>query len=154
MRRIEMSIGKICNRETVIARAEDTIVEVSKLMRRHHVGDVVVIESGEGGNVPIGILTDRDLVMEILAQDLSPDAVTVGDIMSNEIVTAREEDGIWDTLQRMRIKGIRRVPVVDARGGLVGLLALDDLLELLAGELADLAKIVRREEGRERSSRE
>jgi len=149
-----MSIGKICNRETVIARAEDTIVEVSKLMRRHHVGDVVVIESGEGGNVPIGILTDRDLVMEILAQDLSPDAVTVGDIMSNEIVTAREEDGIWDTLQRMRIKGIRRVPVVDARGGLVGLLALDDLLELLAGELADLAKIVRREEGRERSSRE
>jgi len=149
-----MSIGKICNRETVIARAEDTIVEVAKLMRRHHVGDVVVIESGEGGNVPIGILTDRDLVMEILAQDLSPDAVTVRDIMSEEIVTAREEDGIWDTLQRMRIKGVRRVPVVDARGGLVGMLALDDLLELLAGELADLAKIVRREEGRERTSRE
>jgi len=149
-----MSIGKVCNRETVIARAEDTIVEVSKLMRRHHVGDVVVIEPGEGGNVPIGILTDRDLVMEILAQDLSPDAVTVRDIMSEEIVTAREEDGIWDTLQRMRIKGVRRVPVVDARGGLVGMLALDDLLELLAGELADLAKIVRREEGRERTSRE
>ena len=149
-----MSIGKVCNRETVIARAEDTIVEVAKLMRRHHVGDIVVIESGEGGNVPIGILTDRDLVMEILAQDLSPDAVTVGDIMSEEIVTAREEDGIWDTLQRMRIKGVRRVPVVDARGGLVGILALDDLLELLAGELADLAKIVRREEGRERTSRE
>ena len=149
-----MSIGRICNRETVIARAEDTIVEVSKLMRRHHVGDVVVIEPGEGGNVPIGILTDRDLVMEILAQDLSPDAVTVGDIMSEEIVTAREEDGIWDTLQRMRIKGVRRVPVVDARGGLVGILALDDLLELLAGELADLSKIVRREEGRERTSRE
>jgi len=149
-----MSIGRICNRETVIARAEDTIVEVSKLMRLHHVGDVVVIEPGEGGNVPIGILTDRDLVMEILAQDLSPDAVTVGDIMSEEIVTAREEDGIWDTLQRMRIKGVRRVPVVDARGGLVGILALDDLLELLAGELADLSKIVRREEGRERTSRE
>ena len=149
-----MSIGRICNRKTVIARAEDTIVEVSKLMRLHHVGDVVVIEPGEGGNVPIGILTDRDLVMEILAQDLSPDAVTVGDIMSEEIVTAREEDGIWDTLQRMRIKGVRRVPVVDARGGLVGILALDDLLELLAGELADLSKIVRREEGRERTSRE
>ena len=149
-----MSIGRICNRETVIARAEDTIVEVSKLMRLHHVGDVVVIEPDEGANVPIGILTDRDLVMEILAQDLSPDTVTVGDIMSEEIVTAREEDGIWDTLQRMRIKGVRRVPVVDARGGLVGILALDDLLELLAGELADLAKIVRREEGRERTSRE
>ena len=149
-----MSIGRICNRETVIARAEDTIVEVSKLMRLHHVGDVVVIEPDEGANVPIGILTDRDLVMEILAQDLSPDTVTVGDIMSEEIVTAREEDGIWDTLQRMRIKGVRRVPVVDARGGLVGILALDDLLELLAGELADLSKIVRREEGRERTSRE
>lgn len=149
-----MSIGTVCNRETVVARAEDTIVDVAKLMRRHHVGDVVVIESGEGGNVPVGILTDRDLVMEILAQDLSPDAVTVGDIMSDEVVTAGEDDGIWDTLQRMRVKGVRRLPVVDARGGLVGILALDDLLELLAGELADLAKIVRREEGRERSSRE
>ena len=149
-----MSIGTVCNRETVIARAEDTIVEVAKLMRRHHVGDVVVIEPGEGGNVPIGILTDRDLVMEILAQELSPDTVTVGDIMSDQIVTAREDDGIWDTLQRMRVKGVRRVPVVDARGGLVGILALDDLLELLAGELADVAKIFRREEGRERTSRE
>ena len=149
-----MSIGTVCNRETVIARAEDTIVEVAKLMRRHHVGDVVVIEPGEGGNVPIGILTDRDLVMEILAQELSPDTVTVGDIMSDQIVTAREDDGIWDTLQRMRVKGVRRVPVVDARGGLIGILALDDVLELLAGEIADLAKIFRREEGRERASRE
>ena len=149
-----MSIGTVCNRETVIARAEDTIVEVAKLMRRHHVGDVVVIEPGEGGNAPIGILTDRDLVMEILAQELSPDTVTVGDIMSDQIVTAREDDGIWDTLQRMRVKGVRRVPVVDARGGLIGILALDDVLELLAGEIADLAKIFRREEGRERASRE
>jgi CBS domain-containing protein len=148
-----MTIGAICTRETVIAKREDTIVEVAKLMRRHHVGDIVVVKEGEEGNVPIGIVTDRDLVIEILAQELSPGAVTVGDIMSYEIVTARDSDGIWDTVQKMRIKGVRRMPVVNERGGLAGIVSLDDLLGLLSEELSGLTKIVGREQERERTAR-
>jgi CBS domain-containing protein len=148
-----MTIGTVCTRETVIAKREDTIVAVAKLMRRHHVGDIVVVKEGEAGNIPIGIVTDRDLVIEILAQDLSPDAVAVGDIVSCEVVTARDSDGIWDTVQKMRIKGVRRMPVVDERGALVGIVSLDDLLELLSEELSGLTKIVGREQERERTAR-
>jgi len=148
-----MTIGTICTRETVIAKKDNTIVEVAKLMRQHHVGDIVVIKESEGENIPVGIVTDRDLVIEILAQELSPDTVTVGDIMSYEIVTARDDEGIWDTLQKMRIKGVRRMPIVNQRGGLVGIVTLDDLLELLTDELAGLAKIISREQERERTAR-
>jgi len=148
-----MTIGTICTRETVIAKKDNTIVEVAKLMRQHHVGDIVVIKESEGENIPVGIVTDRDLVIEILAQELSPDTVTVGDIMSYEIVTARDDEGIWDTLQKMRAKGVRRMPIVNQRGGLVGIVTLDDLLELLSDELAGLAKIISREQERERIAR-
>lgn len=148
-----MTIGTICTRETVIAKRDDTIVEVAKLMREHHVGDIVVVKESEGEKVPIGIVTDRDLVVEILAQELSPDAVTAGDIMSYEIVTARDTDSIWTTLQKMRLKGVRRIPVVNQRGGLAGIVSLDDLLELLSEELTGLTKIVGREQERERTSR-
>lgn len=148
-----MTIGTIYTRETVTARKDDTIVTVAQLMRRHHVGDIVIVKEGEGENVPIGIVTDRDLVVEVLAQELSPDAVTVGDIMSYELVTALDSDGIWTTLQKMRIKGVRRMPVVNQRGGLVGVVSLDDVLGLLSEELSGLTKIVGREQERERSTR-
>ena len=148
-----MTIGTICTRETVIAKKDDTIVTVAQLMRRHHVGDIVIVKEGEGENVPIGIVTDRDLVVEVLAQELSPDAVTVGDIMSYELVTALDSDGIWTTLQKMRIKGVRRMPVVNQRGGLVGIVSLDDVLGLLSEELSGLTRIVGREQERERTTR-
>ena len=148
-----MTIGTICTRETVTARKDDTIVTVAQLMRRHHVGDIVIVKEGEAENVPIGIVTDRDLVVEVLAQELSPDAVTVGDIMSYELVTAHDSDGIWSTLQKMRIKGVRRMPVVNQRGGLVGVVSLDDVLGLLSEELSGLTRIVGREQERERTTR-
>jgi CBS domain-containing protein len=148
-----MSVGQICNRDTVIVRKEDSIVEAAKLLREFHVGSVVVVEDVAGGVKPVGILTDRDLVVEILAAELDPATVSVGDIMSYELVTAREEDGLWDVLQRMQSKGVRRVPVVNAEGLLVGILTSDDLLELLASELGQLVKVIGRERQREQSTR-
>lgn len=148
-----MTIGTICTRDTVIAKREDTIAEVAKLMRKHHVGDIVVVEPGDDGNVPIGIVTDRDLVIEILAQGLSPDAVGVGDIMSYEVVTAYESDDIWDTVQKMRSKGVRRMPVVNQNGGLEGIVSLDDMLDLLSDELSGLTRIANHEQERERAKR-
>lgn len=146
-----MKIGEICTRDTIIAKKDSNIVELAKLMRQYHVGDIVVVNEGE--NSPIGIVTDRDLVIEILAKELSPETITTGDIMNRDVLTAHENDDIWDTLQRMRIRGVRRIPVVNQRGALVGIATLDDLLELLADELEDIANIVRREKGNERSTR-
>lgn len=136
-----MTVGHFCNREVVICGRESTIVEVAQLMRQHHVGDVVIVQDREDISVPVGIITDRDLVVELIADGVDLDTVSVGDVMSFELITAREDDSIWETLNRMRAQGVRRIPVVDEQGGLEGILSLDDILELLAEELSILAKI-------------
>jgi CBS domain-containing protein len=148
-----MTTGEICNRDTVFTTRDSSIAEAARLMREQHVGDLVVVDERSGRRVPIGILTDRDLVVEILAKGVDMNAVTVGDIMSSELVTARETDNLYDTMQRMRAKGVRRVPVVDATGGLVGIVSVDDFLGLLADELTALTRLVSREQAREQRQR-
>jgi CBS domain-containing protein len=149
-----MSVGNFCNREVVIARRDDSIVEIARLMRRHHVGSVVICEERHGHNKPVGIVTDRDLVVEVMATSVDEGEVSAGDIMSYELLTAREQDGLWEVMQRMRARGVRRVPVVDKDGGLLGILTADDIIELLAGELGDFAQLIVREQRREREVRE
>ena len=148
-----MGIGEICNRDVVVADKKQTITEVAKLMRAHHVGDVVVIEDAAGLTKPVGILTDRDIVVEMIAEEVPLESCTVGDIMSFELVTAREDEGIWDVVQLMRRQGIRRVPVVNAAGALMGITTVDDLLELLADEMAGLAATEAREQQQEQRTR-
>ncbi|MGA8862233.1 MAG: CBS domain-containing protein [Gallionella sp.] len=148
-----MAIGEICNRDVVIATRGCTILEAAQLMRQHHVGDVVVVEERGGIRVPVGIVTDRDLVVEILAPAIDQAVITLGDIMTAELVSVRENTGVSETIEYMRAKAVRRVPVVGENGGLVGILALDDLLELLAEELLALAKLVRNEQKKEKTNR-
>jgi CBS domain-containing protein len=148
-----MSVGDICNRETVFTTKDNSILLAAQLMREHHVGDLVVVEEKAGRRIPVGILTDRDLVLEILAKDVDMNTVTVGDVMSSELMTARESDGLYETLQRMRAKGVRRVPVVDVSGALAGIVTVDDLLDLLADELTALARLLSREQAREHQKR-
>jgi len=149
-----MPVGEICTREVVIVRRKDSIFDAANLMRRFHVGDVVVVEDKDGQAVPVGILTDRDIVVEIVAKGVPLDSVFVEDIMSSDLQVVQEDRGIWDSLQCMRARGVRRIVVVNVTGGLVGIVSADDLLELLAGELVDLAKIMAREQEREKVSRE
>ena len=148
-----MTIGTICSRDTIFTTRSSSIVDAAQLMRENHVGDLVVVDEQAGRRVPVGIVTDRDLVVEILAKQVEPGSVTIGDIMSGELVTARESDGLFDTLQRMRAKGVRRVPVVGADGALAGIVAVDDFLDLFAEEITALARLVSREQARERTVR-
>ena len=148
-----MPIGEICNREVVIVQRDATTSEAAQLMRQHHVGDVVVVEDRGGAKIPVGIVTDRDLVVEIMAPEIDQFVITVGDIMVPELATVRENAGIFEAIEYMRAKGVRRVPVVSDSGGLIGILALDDLLQLLAEELLALAKLVGNEQTRETISR-
>lgn len=148
-----MPIGEICNREVIVTQGDSTIQEAAELMRRYHVGDLVVVDEVNGKRIPVGILTDRDIVMEVIAQQVEPAGVTVGDIMSRELVTTRDTSGIFETIQLMRIKEVRRIPIVDHKGGLVGIVSIDDLIEILAEEINDLAKIISREQEREAHTR-
>jgi len=148
-----MPISEICNREVVIVQPDDSALEAAHLMRKHHVGDVLVVEDRDDVRVPVGIVTDRDLVVEIMAPGLDPATITAGDIMAPDLVTVKENTGVFEAIQYMRAKGVRRLPVINDSGGLVGILTLDDLLEILAEELQTVARLVRYEQKKETISR-
>lgn len=140
-----MSVGEICNREVVVTGRETDIREAARLMREYHVGDLLIVERKDDENIPVGIVTDRDLVIEVLALDVALEKLTVADLMLTELVTVPESADLWDTLATMRSRGIRRMPVVNEQGGLEGILTIDDALDLLVEGLDDMVKLVRNE---------
>jgi CBS domain-containing protein len=148
-----MTIGALCNREVVYVNRDVTVHAACKLMRHYHVGSLVVVDEVDGKRTPVGILTDRDIVVEINAMDLDAKVITAGDIMSQELVIVPESEGVLETIEVMRLKGVRRMPIVDAENRLVGIVTIDDLLEVLAEELTDIARIVSREQSYERQAR-
>jgi CBS domain-containing protein len=146
---IGMNVGELCNREVVFASREMGVVEAARLMREHHVGSLVVVAERQAERVPVGMLTDRDIVVAAVAKQVDPSTLTVGDVMSAGALVVREQDGIADALRVMREKGVRRLPVVNARGVLVGIVAIDDVLELVAEEMDAFVHTLRSERLRE-----
>ncbi|MEQ1743142.1 MAG: CBS domain-containing protein [Candidatus Nitrotoga sp.] len=144
-----MPIEDSCNREAVVLQRDDTVLEAAKLMRQHHAGDVLVVEDRNGTRIPGRIVTDRNLIMEIIAPELDGSVITVGDIMAQALVTVKGSTGIFEAIQYMRQKSVRRLPIVNEDGGMIGILTLDDLLELLSEELLEIAKLVRNEQQKE-----
>jgi predicted transcriptional regulator len=144
-----MAISEFCNREVVFATKDMNIPEVAQLMRQFHVGDVVVVDEIGGRRIPVGIVTDRDVVVQIIAPSLNIKDFCVGDIMSAQLIVVQEKEGIFDTIRLMRAKAVRRILVVSQDGGLVGIVSADDILELLAEEITALAKVAPREQERE-----
>lgn len=140
-----MKVGNFCNRDVVITDRDTTILEATKLMRHHHVGDIVVVENLGKGNIPIGIITDRDIVVELLAEEIDLSRVTVGDAMGLDLYAVKEEDDLLETTHLMRRQGIRRVPVLGTAGELVGIITLDDMIEVIAEQLSTLTLISGRE---------
>jgi CBS domain-containing protein len=140
-----MNAGELCNRKVVTATRETSISEAARLMRDRHVGSLIVIDNRDNRVEPVGILTDRDIVVEVLAENIDPNIVTVGDIMTSAVLKVCEHDSILETAQRMRARGVRRVPVVSNQRELVGVLAQDDILGLLSEELSLLVKVTTRE---------
>lgn len=149
-----MTTGAFCNREVVIAEKNTEIITLAQLMRKHHVGDVVVVDKQGEKVVPIGVITDRDIVVELVAAEVDFASVTANDLLSRELVTGLETESIWDALQRMRRRGIRRMPVVNDAGSLEGILTVDDIIELLADELSILAAIAGRSREQEQETRD
>ncbi|ABA87330.1 CBS domain pair protein [Syntrophotalea carbinolica DSM 2380] len=144
-----MQVGEVCNRDVVIIDRNDPISNAAKLMRHHHVGNVVVVEERGDERFPVGMLTDRDLVVEVLANEVAPESMLVADVMSFDLISVKEEESMLDAIKRMRDKGIRRMPVITAAGALAGIITMDDLLDLIAEQLADLVVLVGREQRRE-----
>lgn len=159
-----MTIKDYCQTHTAIARQQDSVLEAAARMQRHHVGALVVVERNEGRDEPVGMVTDRDIVVNGLARCAlageDPAAVgrlRVADVMSRDVVVAREDEPLPDVIRGMKERGIRRIPVVDHEGALVGIFAFDDFIQVVADEMTDLATLIvrerRREEARTQSPR-
>lgn len=149
-----MPIGEFCSRAVVVADRNATVMEAARLMREHHVGNIVVMDEAKGTKFPVGIVTDRDIVVEIVVNRLDPETVLLGEIMAEDLATVRERDGVFETIQLMRSKGVRRIPVIDDKGALVGIIAVDDLIQLLAEEMGELSKLIVHEQVHEAKIRQ
>ncbi|MDE2052659.1 MAG: CBS domain-containing protein [Gammaproteobacteria bacterium] len=149
-----MNVGSICNRQVITASPMLDVQAAAELMRQEHVGFLVVVpERPRGPQPPLGVLTDRDIVVGVVAKGANPASLKVGDVMSMQPAVAAESDAIDLALRTMRRAGVRRLPVVNDHGEVVGVLSLDDLLEFLAHEMDSLSGAVRNGRRMERDAR-
>ena len=138
-----MSIREYCNLNVICCEADAPIAEVAMLMRKHHVGDVIVVDNQqEGARIPIGIITDRDILIETIALDIEAKLFTASDLMSAPVTTVQEDAKVAEALGIMRGKRIRRLPVVTRAGTLFGMVTTDDFVNLLAAELSMIAGLM------------
>jgi CBS domain-containing protein len=149
-----MEVGKLCTIDTVCCTRDESVQGAAWLMRKHHVGDIVVVDEPDGERSPVGIVTDRDIVVSVIALGLDPLGLQVGDIMSDDLLVADQHEDIDALIERMRLRGIRRVPVVGEGGRLAGIVSADDLLGYLAEEMEDLSRISPYQQNHERRARQ
>ncbi len=141
-----MDAGTVCQRMLITVHRSDAVTHAAQLMRSKHVGYLVVVEPHPDGCLrAVGVLTDRDIVVGVVAQQVDPAGVVVGDVMTPNPATIAATASIEEGLQELRRAGVRRAPVVGARGELVGVLSFDDLLKVIASETQDLVAALRGE---------
>ncbi len=139
-----MTIGSHCKHIVITAAKDTSVFDVAKLMKKHNIGNIVVVDETNGG-MPIGILTDRDIAMRIVADEVDPKRLTVGDAMSQDLLVLHEHQHIQEAVDMMCAKSVRRAPVVDKNNKIIGITTVDDLLLLFSDQLGSLAKLVRKQ---------
>jgi CBS domain-containing protein len=150
-----MNAGSVCKRGVITVAPTDDLIAAAHVMREKHVGYLIVSEALSAQNRKIvGVLTDRDIVVAVLAQEVDARALKVGDVMTRDPLLIEEEQSIEAVLRHMREAGVRRVPVVDRTGGLTGVLSIDDVLERIAEQLINIAGSIRNEQRMERAVRQ
>lgn len=148
-----MKLKELCVLDVACCRPTTTIAEAARLMRQHHTGDLIVTDESDGTQEPVGIVTDRDIVMEVVAKGRDVGQTRVGEVMARPVVIASGSENAGTAIDRMRTHGVRRLPIVDDGGAVLGIVTLDDLYRVLADHTAALAAIVSKEQTREQRSR-
>ncbi len=148
-----MLLKTVCTPDVVCCSREMSVREAASLMRSRHVGDLVVVAGPEEDRVPLGVVTDRDLTIEVLGNGRDPATTTLASLIHRPVVIAHEDEDTSLVVERMRAQGVRRIPVVNAYGVAVGIITLDDLVRVLINEASSLVQIVTRAEDAERRAR-
>jgi CBS domain-containing protein len=132
----QLTAGDLCKRKVTVGYKHTSLVAAAQLMREDHVGSMVVVEEQNGTRQVRGILTDRDIVMAVVATGLHPEPLRVEDIMSDHLVTVNESDSLLELTRAMREHGVRRMPVVGLQDELMGIVTMDDVLKIMAQEMS------------------
>jgi CBS domain-containing protein len=149
-----MKVRDFCSRTVAVIEPGASLREAALLMRDAHVGALVVTERKGGVTRPVGVVTDRDIVVAVIAvPGARPEGIRVGDVMAAQPRLARDDEGLAEAVKAMSQSGVRRLPVVTADGALFGIVTLDDVLRVLAGELGALAVALSREREQEAGAR-
>ena len=148
-----MLLKDICTLDVASCGRQTSVLEAARLMRQRHTGTLVVVDDPQGDRTPAGVVTDRDIVVQALANELDPARTELAKIMDPKVVIASTSETVTDGIERMRLHGVRRLPIVDHAGGLAGIVTLDDLLALHAKQAAALAEIVSKEQVHEQRTR-
>jgi CBS domain-containing protein len=150
-----MDVAQLFSRDSVTVRETDELTDAARLMRERHVGYLVVVEPDFAGTTvrPIGVLTDRDIVVGVVAREVNPRTMLVREVMTRNPVVLNATDPLSTALQEMRRIGVRRMPVVGKLGELLGVLSLDNVLDALSAELGNLAGAIRNEQRFEKALR-
>ena len=148
-----MLLKDICTLDVASCGRQTSVLEAARLMRQRHTGTLVVVDDPQGDRTPAGVVTDRDIVVQALANELDPARTELAKIMDTKVVIASTSETVTDGIERMRLHGVRRLPIVDHAGGLAGIVTLDDLLALHAKQAAALAEIVSKEQVHEQRTR-
>jgi len=146
-----MNVGSVCTRRIVSIKKSGTLAQAASLMREQHVGALVVTADTPDGLQVSGIVTDRDLVLDVLARGLDCATVRIGELVSSEVISVGEDDDIGSAIAAMQETGVRRVLVTGGAGKLVGVVSLDDLIAVFAGQMDGLARVIRSGMERERT---
>jgi CBS domain-containing protein len=151
-----MNVGQLCQREVITIEEGRDLTAAAQLMRAQHVGFLIVAVPAEvsGRQRVVGVITDRDIVVAVIAREVDARELTVGDVMTANPLLAEEDQPIESVLCLMREVGVRRVPVIDRAGHLAGVLSLDDVLEAMAEQLQNVAASIRSERRVERALRQ
>lgn len=137
-----MGVGNLCRKDVVTVKSGTTVKEVANLMEKKNIGSVVV----NGQEEKFGIVTDRDLTLRVLGKSLDPDTTPIDEVMTWQLVLVLREDmGLFEALEQVKKSAVRRFPVVNAEGNLVGIITLDDIITVLGKELANVAKVIENE---------
>ncbi len=148
-----MLLKDICTMDVVCCGRRTRALEAARLMRQRHVGDLIVVDDPEEERTPIGLITDRDLVLDVLGNGLDPATTEVASLIHRTLVIANESEETAQAIERMREHGVRRIPVVNDQGGVVGIVTLDDLLRVLVADASALLDVMAKGKRQEQRTR-
>ncbi|MFT6992129.1 MAG: CBS domain-containing protein [Paraglaciecola sp.] len=140
-----MNVGEICSKNIVHVSPQHSVLDMARIMREQHVSSVVVVDNIDGEIRPLGLITDRDLMIDVLAAKLDPSVLTAEDIITSELICVTETHDVREALKYLRYYAVSKAPVVNVNGVLVGLFSIEDSLATLSGEFSELVQLLSNE---------